>query len=49
VIPALRRLRQESREFKASLAYVVRLCLIKIKRKREKRNDEAYFIIFLIS
>jgi hypothetical protein len=36
VIPALRRLKQEDCEFKASLSYIVRLCL---KKKKLEIDD----------
>jgi hypothetical protein len=39
VIPELRRLRQEDHECKASLGYIVRLCLSKRERERERERE----------
>jgi hypothetical protein len=38
VIPALRKQRQESHAFQASLGYVERPCLKKEKKKKRKKN-----------
>jgi hypothetical protein len=39
VIPALRKLRKEDCEFKASMGYIARPCL-KTQRGREKENEK---------
>jgi hypothetical protein len=38
IVPTLRRLRQEDREFEASLGYIVRHCL-KIEKKKTGRKE----------
>jgi hypothetical protein len=44
IIPALERLRQENCEFKACLAFLVRACLKKKKKKKSKVNKTGLAI-----